>query len=173
MTDLPKSPFDLTPDQARQIEAGAECDRLYMKARGWRVEEIDDVRDPYPFKAISPNGKTIKAAGAYGTMKVPKQLQVSRTAEAAHRAEQWIQSRIDDEAAVGAAQTGMGTAYAWYSPKATVDCELGMTLPGEERSTGLAFFDPTTVYADNTKLARARLLLLLVAEGVIEPEDDQ
>jgi len=134
---------DWTADDARNAEAGLETDRRVLRVMG--VEPKEQI-----FKGASlRSSKGVKAL--LGSQ------QVSRTAEGAHRAREWLrgqkyhgkQIRVD----IFQQDTGAFMARAYYWMK-------GATPPSNVTIA--------KANAPNEHLATARLILVLAAEGVLD-----
>jgi hypothetical protein len=124
--------IDWTEDEARSAEAGAETDQRCARVMGWTTEAGTPIRE--------------------GDDVAPSQ-RVSRTAEGAHQAREWLRGegfdvrmRLRDE--------------AWRQPSITM-AAFGDRHGFVSRSAGW-------VNAKTEHLATARLVLVLAAKGVLD-----
>jgi len=132
------SDIDWTEDEAREAETGLETDRRCARVMGWTTDAGTPIRD--------------------GNDVAPSQ-QVSRTAEGAHRAREWLRNQSVEGHPIRlerAERTEVGERI--FIERAIIDGKCG-AIPVEFAT------------APTEHLSIARLVLVLAAEGVLDDVD--
>lgn len=137
--------FDLDPKTARDASADPFTDLACAACMGWRIETTDPRCSHGPSHKLTDGDQSVSMDGALKVVEgvhTPAYISVSQSPIGAHRAREWIrkQGRLP---CVSHTQDG-------YIAGITIE---------------------HTVRANKSEhLATARLLLLLVAKGVVEPD---